>query len=765
MPLPHCRFARPLYSDRKPADGQWCLLWGPGQGSNPGSHVTIPRNIGSAVDCAFLGGVKMVADGGRFWASAACGILCWALVATMSGAAEDSVPISSMASKEGWVAGIRGSHGVPLDVQEQVAARALARAVSALQSGKLETARLELEKASKARPIADYVGLWRVRWLMADGQASAAARTALLLDLEFPDSSQRAQWLHLAGDAFAAEGEGARARASWTTALEITDDPVEREILESKRMGFSTQSPDPALDASSQERGHSRGSLGQAGAKRPSRKRSAEAAQAMAEQRVREGRGAEAVEAYREAIATGLEPTDLLRARLALGQALFRLRRYPEALPIFEQLGLDTEGRFWRARTLARLGRIEESIVGFEALTGAENSPLALQSAYLVATLLEGRGQSLRAMAHYRRVAAESPETAPALDALWRLGWSAWKRGDYAEASRYFQEMATRSEDEASRLRSLYWQARASEQLGEGAASRASFTSIARAWPLSYYGWRAQVRLDRFDPSSQGPYDSIDPGVPQEESHFSEAAAVRIALLTEAGLLEAARRELLLEVSEGVLAGQRVRVGRLWVAAGDYHRAQQLVIDSTPHSFAQGIRPGEEALVSLAWPAAYPQIVVSSADGMEGVDPELVWAIMREESSFRPQVMSSAGAMGLLQLMPETARRQAVRSGVPPIEDDDELFLPPVNIGLGTAYLAYLVERFPDRPSAIIGSYNAGPNAVERWIDVESEVEDDVWVEDIPYAQTRRYVKRVLRSLYVYQTLYPMNEFSSDFNR
>ena len=710
-------------------------------------------------------GVKMVADGGRLWRSAACGILCVALLAALPGAAEDSAPISSMASQEGLVAGLRGSHGVPLNTQEQIGARALARAVSALQSGKLETAKRELEKASKARPIADYVGLWRVRWLMADGQAGAAAREALLLDLEFPHSSQRAQWLHLAGDAFAAEGEANRARASWTTALEITDDPAEREILESKRMGLLAQGRDPALGASGEGRAPSPASFGQAAAKTPPQKRSAEAAQAMAEQRVREGRGAEAVEAYREAIATGLEPTDLLRARLALGQALFRLRRYPEALPIFEQLGLNTEGRFWRARTLARLGRIEESIVGFEALTGEENSPLALQSAYLVATLLEGRDQSLRAMAHYRRVAAESPETAPALDALWRLGWSAWKRGDYAEASRYFQEMASRSEDEASRLRSLYWQARASAQLGEADSSRTSFESIARAWPLSYYGWRSQVRLGRFDPSSQGPYDSIDLGVLQEGSPFSEAAAVRIALLTEAGLLEAARRELLLEVSQGVLAGQRVRVGRLWVAAGDYHRAQQWVIDSTPHSFAQGIRPGEEALVSLAWPAAYPQMVVSSAEGIEGVDPALVWAIMREESSFRPQVMSSAGAMGLLQLMPETARRQAVRSGIPPIEEDDELFLPPVNIGLGSAYLAYLAARFPDRPSAIIGSYNAGPNAVERWINAESEVEDDVWVEDIPYAQTRRYVKRVLRSLHVYQTLYPINEFSSDLSR
>ena len=114
--------------------------------------------------------------------------------------------------------------------------------------------------------------------------------------------------------------------------------------------------------------------------------------------------------------------------------------------------------------------------------------------------------------------------------------------------------------------------------------------------------------------------------------------------------------------------------------------------------------------------------------------------------------MSSAGAMGLLQLMPNTARLQAERSGLPMLDEDERLFEPPVNIALGSAYLDYLFERFPARPSAMIASYNAGPNAVARWSFAKSE--DDEWVENIPYVQTRRYVKRVLRSLYVYQALY-----------
>jgi soluble lytic murein transglycosylase len=118
-------------------------------------------------------------------------------------------------------------------------------------------------------------------------------------------------------------------------------------------------------------------------------------------------------------------------------------------------------------------------------------------------------------------------------------------------------------------------------------------------------------------------------------------------------------------------------------------------------------------------------------------------------------VMSSAGAMGLLQLMPETARRTAARVGADPLEDSEMLFVPRTNIALGSAYLDYLAERFPHQTSAVIAGYNAGPNAVAGWRKGPAgKLEDDVWVEEIPYAQTRSYVRRVLRSLHVYRGFY-----------
>ncbi|HEM47197.1 MAG TPA: tetratricopeptide repeat protein, partial [Alphaproteobacteria bacterium] len=349
-------------------------------------------------------------------------------------------------------------HGVAVDPAQRAAARALGRAVSALDAGDLEAAGEALEAAADAGPIADHVALQRARWLLARGEPGAAAELARETAAAYPESSLQGRLARLRGDALAAAGEEAEARAAWTSALAHTDAAAERRaiklaILASRqRTGDLAATEDPErLLASEFPDAVEPGEL-------VAGKRTAEMAMRAGDELVSQGRGADAVEAYREAIAGGLEDEALRDARLREGIALFGLRRYDEALRAFELLGRDPEARFWRARTLARLGRVERAVVGFEALVGTESGDLASRSAYLAATLLEDRGQRARAMALYRRVAAEAADPDLALDALWRIGWSAWKRGDDAEARRRFAEMAARSGDAVDALRPRYWE-------------------------------------------------------------------------------------------------------------------------------------------------------------------------------------------------------------------------------------------------------------------------------------------------------------------
>jgi soluble lytic murein transglycosylase len=196
----------------------------------------------------------------------------------------------------------------------------------------------------------------------------------------------------------------------------------------------------------------------------------------------------------------------------------------------------------------------------------------------------------------------------------------------------------------------------------------------------------------------------------------------------------------------------RLALAALYADAGEYHRPQRLMVDAYQESLARGPAPGPVELWWHAWPVPFREAVKSAMQGRSGLEPELVYAIMREESGYRPEVLSVSGAVGLLQLMPDTARRVAAREALAQFSVDD-LVLPAVNIRLGAAYLDELLLRFSGNATAAIGSYNAGPHRVVKWL-AGAPLEDDEWVETIPFQETRGYVKRVLRSMHAYRVLY-----------
>jgi soluble lytic murein transglycosylase len=233
---------------------------------------------------------------------------------------------------------------------------------------------------------------------------------------------------------------------------------------------------------------------------------------------------------------------------------------------------------------------------------------------------------------------------------------------------------------------------------------------------------------------------------------LSEEELARPRILLEAGLDAQAQLELdqLFRRARGM--HDRLALAQLYANAGDYHRPQRLMVDAYTESLARGPVPDQLELWWHAWPMPFDEEMRGATLDGAKIEPQLVYAIMREESGYRPQVVSVSGARGLLQLMPETAERVARETQAGDVSLED-LFLPRVNIQLGSDYLSSLLERFDGRTSAAIGSYNAGPRAVAQWV-ANGPAEDDAWVEEIPYDQTRSYVKRVLRSLHAYRVLY-----------
>jgi soluble lytic murein transglycosylase len=144
---------------------------------------------------------------------------------------------------------------------------------------------------------------------------------------------------------------------------------------------------------------------------------------------------------------------------------------------------------------------------------------------------------------------------------------------------------------------------------------------------------------------------------------------------------------------------------------------------------------------ALLYPRPYDD-EVSAAASLANVDSSLIYGVIRQESLFRADAISSAGAMGLAQLMPDTARLTA-REWRQPIPQPVDLLDPATNIRLAAAHLRSLIDDFDDQVPVALAGYNAGSRAADRWLP-DRAVDSDVWVENIPYNETREYVQRVL---------------------
>lgn len=152
------------------------------------------------------------------------------------------------------------------------------------------------------------------------------------------------------------------------------------------------------------------------------------------------------------------------------------------------------------------------------------------------------------------------------------------------------------------------------------------------------------------------------------------------------------------------------------------------------------------------YPIKYQEEVIKASDRFK-VNPHLVLAIIRAESDFSTDKVSKKGAIGLMQVMPDTAEWVVIQGNLQPITKE-QLFEAQTNIEIGTWYLAFLLQMFGGDQIKAIAAYNAGPGKVNEWI------KQDLWdgtvqtVEDIPYGETRKYVQRVVYFQERYQQVY-----------
>lgn len=312
-------------------------------------------------------------------------------------------------------------------------------------------------------------------------------------------------------------------------------------------------------------------------------------------------------------------------------------------------------------------------------------------------------------------------------DSAWRAGWAYYRAGDYEKAERIFSE---NSRDENSFLGGQfeYWRARIVEKRGDPETARRMFENVARG-PFSYYSFLASRRAGTKPPA---------PAATETEGGEEHPGVRRARLLLGAGLDAWAKAEARLAAREhpdaacGVLS-----------AAGDFHSCIALAGTSPP--------PGQ---LRLAFPRGFER-EVKTYSARNGLDENLVYSLIREESRFTGNAVSVANAFGLMQLIMPTAREVAAEEGEE-IKSREDLFAPARNIRLGTRYLGRMLKRFGGDVPAALAAYNAGPSRARRWKrGALKDLEPDEFTESVPFDETRNYIRRIFRSYGAYTALYP----------
>jgi soluble lytic murein transglycosylase len=330
-------------------------------------------------------------------------------------------------------------------------------------------------------------------------------------------------------------------------------------------------------------------------------------------------------------------------------------------------------------------------------------------------------------------------------EGMWFHALSLLKLEKYSEAREELSHLVDNFPRSSLVPQARYWMAR-SQELGGASVdvTGPAYEAVLTIAPASFYALLAHERLRALGRTPP-------PAFPEPPKQLTVPRPPELELavaLTEAGLFPDAAEEVESRAARIHSSEQALPFVHALLSMGEYGYAHAVAA-----RLLWGRAFGERAPDALAafYPRAFASAVEAAATRAD-VEPYLVWAIMRRESAFRPEVASAADARGLMQLIPPTGTAIAEKLAEPKPNPAD-LFAPDLNIRYGSWYLGQLMKRFA-HPVLAAAAYNAGPKATAKWAKEKGSLPLDLFVEEIPFRETRGYVKQVVADLYLYRTFY-----------
>ena len=419
-----------------------------------------------------------------------------------------------------------------------------------------------------------------------------------------------------------------------------------------------------------------------------------------------------------------LDSAEGRRAAYYRAWSLFRLKRSAEALDLWGKLALN--GNAYAEASVRRIGVLarnekEAAAEVLERIVSARKGRVQARALLVLSGLVsDDRKRELE-----DRLLAGYPDTPQAFDVLWRRGWASLEKKKTDEAIRLWRQAYAPGVDSARKARILYWLAHAQKTAGKPAEAEKTLDILARNHPLSIYTFMAR-------PGALKLLNGENPSLASKPGELELWGFLLYARLRLQGP-DASVRDLY----------RSLKLAR-WLGLEEaYDQARRLT----------GLMTAGTTLYRSDLEALYPRpfrTQVEKACKTYGVEDHFVWAVMRQESAFKPRATSWAGASGLMQLMPGTAKGEAKRMGLKRYNIYDVTD----NISMGASHLAWLGKSFA-REDWIMAAYNAGSGNARKWLkDGRDALDPDLWIEEVRFDETCDYVQKVSGNLAVYRMLY-----------
>jgi tetratricopeptide (TPR) repeat protein len=460
---------------------------------------------------------------------------------------------------------------------------------------------------------------------------------------------------------------------------------------------------------------------------------------------------------------------DAKKYKYCAGMVSYGLSRFSEAVKILssyvKEAGPAPDIVMALGRANRSLGNDSAAAYWYERFASLyPGNPGAQDVLWYIAWEQEEKGNYQKAIKFYTRILTLKKNSTRSDEAFFRSGLCQYKDRRYNRACSTFVSLLKSNDDSPFANATQYWKAKSLSALGREKDAVETFRKVAQSAPTDYYACRSREMLVLIGDTAQFPsldttfgdrdrthawIDSLSSGQKQQLSGPDSIQYKRGTICALCGLVGRAAQFLNgLEMRYPSNLGMQYDIALLYKFVNNptlSYKIGRRFAWRVPVA-ARSAMP--KTLFDLMYPVPFFDIVSREA-GRNNLDPFLLYAVMRQESIFDPAIVSRAGAVGLMQIMPGTSREICKSLGEPFVADS--MYSPGINIRQGAYYIKHLLDQFNGNMVLAIASYNGGPSKAAEWYAKNKRSTFDQFIEDIGFTETRGYVKKVLANYWTYR--------------